>query len=620
MVNPYFRKALSTSGSAPSWAKGLRNAIGISLPLIIGIWMGHIALAIPAALGAYLVAFSDDEGGAFPPRLRSMALCAVASAVSFAIGVWAQPWLWLSVLLVIIWTFAWGVLAGCGRIPSVIGSMSATAILVATSEATATEAPLAAGAAILSGGLFVVAMTLVAWPFATELPARRELAAAQAAVEAVVANCLATSDQANEKARQKAIAAIAAARKVVAGTFPEPDLRRAELLAQLRAAERSIKFAAALRFEHRSPATASPANRNDPDSRTAAAGGQRAVGELLAQTRAIFVEGVDPALERTDHPLPATAPLSHRLKAALNPSGNAFAYALRFTIVAAAGLVLAALTRIPHASWVSVTSWRVLRPSYSATMTRAHQRVLGNVLGGVLAAVLLWVAPADYILVIIIGTFAFLCFALRPVNYGFYAIFATVVMLMLIGLTEPDDIVAAVIRIGATVVGALLAVLGARFVLPRWTTTSALTTLTQAMSANRAYAQSIAAAYRGRYDREEVTADRRQADAANNNAYSMLDQIRHEPVSDPHHLALIEDVVQLNLQLRDCLVALASRHAAGSVGSSQLIAALTEIDPGLAEAIDALNQLDPHASSIAILDLSHLVQHTEALLVAARRN
>lgn len=624
------RRAIAPSGSSPVWVRGIRNAIGISLPLLIGISWGDLSFWVCVSIGAYLAAFADDEGGAFPTRIRSMVNCTIGSAISFVIGTFAAPYPWLAVFLICLWTFGWGLLAGCGRAASLIGAMSATAILFASEGIATTGQAFGYGFGVLIGGLFIVAMTMMIWPFARSAPAQRELGEVRIAVHTVIAECTSATDITNEKNRQRALATIATARGVIADSFRATEPVRAQMLAQVRAAERCVKLAAALRFE-------TAGRLDDPITNKYA---YEQASALQQQLDDIFDIGVDPEIERSDHPTVTSPSFIQRFKTVLNPAGNSFLYAIRFTIVAGAGLVLATLAAIPHDTWIAVTSWRVLRPSYAVTMTRAHQRVIGNVLGGVVAAVLLWITPINWIVVVIIAVFSFLCFSLRPVNYGYYATFASVVILMLIEITDPGDFVAAIIRILATIAGAVLAILGVRFVLPRWTANSAASAVRTAIKANRDYALAIAQAFRGHYDRDLVTNCRRAADTSNNNAYSMLDQIRHEPVTTTEQLQAAEQIVVANLRLRDCLVGVISRRTLDSVDQRddnphgvkswrstedqyvpddlRLADALEHLADSLGRIDASLAQQDATAQSMVSVDLTELLEATEALLPTNR--
>ena len=594
---PAWRRAWRTTGARPAWWKGLRNAFAISLPLGIGVGTGHPALGTAAGLGAYLVAFVDDQGGAFGPRLRSMALAAVVCGVSFVVGGAASVSVWLAAGVVVLWTFGWGLLSNAGPRPSVIAAMAATAVLLGTEL----RGPLGLTgfAMIVAGGVLVILLTAVSMPLVRDRHLDREVDAVYSAVTAVVSGAVTATDEANEAARIRAFAAIAAARRTIADT-PDRAGDSAVRVARIRRAERFLKLAAQLRFDSRETeggppdqvsltstapepaderAESDPQGPDDPPGTPGPPGstGGWTTEELLAALGRARRADLDPDLERNDEPAIPRPSVWERLRPSLRPGSAGFAYTSRFSLVTAIGLLLSIFSGVPHGGWVPLTSWRVLRPSYAVTITRAHQRVGGTIAGGLLAATALLVVHQSAWQVAVLGGAAFICFALRPINYGFYVVFATVVVLMLTGIGHPTGVLVAVVRVAATLVGAALAVLGARYLFPRWTAARAGAAVRAALAANRGYAESVAAAYRGDYDMAAVTAGRRRTDAATATAYSIADQMQLEPRVTRKQFARVRSAVALNLRLRDALVSLATRRPE-----------VLGIAPELASAIEAV--------------------------------
>jgi uncharacterized membrane protein YccC len=578
-----WRRAWRTTGARPSWWKGLRNALAIAAPLGVGLAAGQPALGTAAGLGAYLVAFVDDQGGAFGPRLRAMSLAAVLCGVSFVIGGAASVSVWLAAGAVVVWTFGWGLLSNAGSRPGVIASMAATAVLLGT-ELRAPKG-VTGFAMILAGGALVIVLTALSVPFARRRQLDGEVNAVYDAVTAVVAGAVTASAEANESARIRALGVIASARRTIADS---PDRRgeSAVRLARIRRAERFLKLAAQVRFDASrstgrpmtevAPGLADPPGTEELPGPPGSSGGW-SVAELLSAVHEARRGPIDPRRERNDEPAIQRSSVWERLRPSLRPGAEGFAYACRFSVVTAVGLVLSIFSGVPHGGWVPLTSWRVLRPSYAVTITRAHQRVGGTIVGGLLAAGALLVVQQSAWQVAVLGAAAFVCFALRPMNYGFYVVFATVVVLMLTGIGQATDVWVAAVRVAATLVGAGLAVLGARFLFPRWTAARAAASVRAALAANRVYADSIAAAYRGDYDMAAVTSGRRLADAATAGAYSIGDQMQLEPRGTQWQIAQMRAAVALNLRLRDALVSLATRRTARQGGTPDLALALDEV-------------------------------------------
>lgn len=562
--------------------RGLRGAIGVSGPLFVGIALGNVLLGTVAAIGAYLACFADDQGGPFGPRIAAMCICVLSCGTSFLVGVLASPWVWLAVGLVILWTFGWGLISATGPVPSVIAAMSATALLVAIGLIEDGASAVELTVFLMIGGAVPTLLTVLAWPFARTSPAVRAVDNVRSAVSKVVSGCATDPADTAQRARNAALGAVRTARKVIQSSLPKHDPTRVELLGRVRGEERFLKQAAAVRFE-----TAPLIVAGDPSSMALAAAVTQQFREQVESQRARpFASGE----ERTDEPVIEEVSFFDRLRPALKPGSPGFVYAVRFCTVGAIGLVGTTLLRVPHAEWVTITSWRVLRTTYAATMTRLHQRVAGNVIGGVAAALVLLISPGLYLVATIVAVTTVFCFALRPINYGIYAIFGTWVILMLTDVGGNASVAVAFLRILATMAGATIAVLGARWILPRWTADGAAWRVSAALAADQQYADAIAAGFRGHYDMELVTAARRAADDANGAVFSVCDQMRLEPGTTAEELDATEAAVNVSGELRDALVACAAglvrTPAARSASTGAPVRAQSHVDVAAHRAID----------------------------------
>ncbi len=146
------------------------------------------------------------------------------------------------------------------------------------------------------------------------------------------------------------------------------------------------------------------------------------------------------------------------LYANLNLNSVMFRHALRLALVVAIDVLLIHYIRIGHGYWLAMTSIIVLQPYTGETVRRSGERVLGTVAGAVLAA--LFAASihgqAGIIAVVTVGaTFAV---ALYTVDYAWYCFFLTPTI-VLMTLPYLRDWHFAVVRMGMTGLGALVAVL-----------------------------------------------------------------------------------------------------------------------------------------------------------------
>lgn len=116
-----------------------------------------------------------------------------------------------------------------------------------------------------------------------------------------------------------------------------------------------------------------------------------------------------------------------------------------------------------HALWLGIGVWIVLQPYLHDTVAKAVQRGTGTVLGGLLTLALVQAVPSGLWVGWLFLVLAFLCFGIRPVNYGWYCVFLTPIIVMGFGPVTHDYAVLEA-RLGWTVAGSLLA-LALRFAL-----------------------------------------------------------------------------------------------------------------------------------------------------------
>jgi uncharacterized membrane protein YccC len=142
-------------------------------------------------------------------------------------------------------------------------------------------------------------------------------------------------------------------------------------------------------------------------------------------------------------------------------------YALRSAIAATVALFIFKWFNIDHGYWLPFSLMIVIQPYFGATFKRAIERVVGTLLGGITASLLLRIPAGLHIKEsILFLTFILMVYYVRR-NYGIAVFIITVnlVLLFNIELAYNDKIM--VTRAICTVGGSLLAVISG-FVLPTW--------------------------------------------------------------------------------------------------------------------------------------------------------
>lgn len=164
-----------------------------------------------------------------------------------------------------------------------------------------------------------------------------------------------------------------------------------------------------------------------------------------------------------------------------------FRFALRLSLAVAASLVVAAhLPYESHAYWLILSIVVILKPSFSMTRQRRTDRVIGTLIGCVLAAAILRLVQAPVALIGFLFIASVAAPAFLTVKYRYTAIAVSTRALLQIHLISPADDQVIAERLLDTVIGAAIATLFS-FVLPSWEYRSLPQLMRSVLRANQAY-------------------------------------------------------------------------------------------------------------------------------------
>jgi uncharacterized membrane protein YccC len=142
-------------------------------------------------------------------------------------------------------------------------------------------------------------------------------------------------------------------------------------------------------------------------------------------------------------------------------------YALRLTLAMTAGYAITLLfPSYVHGGWILLTTGLIMRANYSITRQRRNDRVLGTLLGCIVAAALIRLLPGEWPLAAVIVTVG-VSHAFGTVNYRITALAASISALLLIHFMYLGTQPLFFERILDTLIGAALAT-GFSFLLPSW--------------------------------------------------------------------------------------------------------------------------------------------------------
>lgn len=597
----------------------LRNAIGVVVPLALGIVAGAPVSGLAATIGALQTCFADRPG---PYRLRliRMTLTAAAAAGTAGLAVRLSGSDVASTLFLTGIAFLAGLLLAGGPAATQVGIAGTAAALIIGHQVPEPAAALHVAGLVLLGGLLQTVLALLAWPLGRHGPERRALAGLYRGLAGVARHPSSSGDAPPLSEQLTAVRAVfdgvghdhgpsveayrvlldqaeRIRRQVIAlggyaHRFERLDLDdRARALRAVLVAIAPVLDEIAAALEHARPidrstfagvreqvtrtsaemTAAAEATGTAPMTLRAAAS---AVSSLGGQLRAA-VETTEPGgSEGRAEPGRFRVPGQDRLRdplasirANLTLDSPVLRHAVRLAVVVGGSDLVTRLADVNRGYWVALTALVVLRPDFAATFQRSVMRVLGTLVGLLLATALLHVLPTGtWYAVVLVGVFLFGMRLAGPANVALSAVSlsALVVALLAIGGVPAREVLG--LRSGDTVAGGLLALV-AVLAWPVWERGLVSARLASLLDA---YRDNLTAVADLTEDATRLRRVRNAARLARTAAQASVDRARAEPVRAGREVELGESVLANSHRLIHAVIAIdALRPALRAAGGDQ---------------------------------------------------
>ena len=157
----------------------------------------------------------------------------------------------------------------------------------------------------------------------------------------------------------------------------------------------------------------------------------------------------------------------HGLLEQLTPKSIIFRHALRLAVASAIAIAIYKFFKLEHGYWLIITVLVIVKPVFADTRKRAFERVLGSVAGGILAVIIAALFQNIVILDVLLILFSVLAFSHVRSNYGFYVLFLTPFVVLMIDTVIPGDWEIALVRILDTLIGGAIALFVTYLLRPR---------------------------------------------------------------------------------------------------------------------------------------------------------
>jgi uncharacterized membrane protein YccC len=618
----------------PRWrdlapATAARVALGVAVPLVLGVATGRLRDGVFAALGASLAGNVSFQG-ATRTRFEAVALASFGMAVSTFVGATVAAWPWLLPPMVGLWAYLTGLSVVLGKRWSAVALAWTFALLVGISIPLQPGPAATRAALALAGGLLQAVLVALSWALRPGGEERTALAASYT----VLARYAAALAQGRAGAPSPADFPATAVLQDPNPLLPvhvrwlyrdllEEAVRLRGSLAALAAYVDEASPAQSERIRAFATAAGSGLERialglaaRPGEWATRAADARRRISELsvpvdagwrwagegvLGQLRAVSrtlsrVDGrpgvllgagprVDPALSRSGSLMSIAVAT---LRANATPATEAGRHALRLAVAAGLAELVTQALRYPLGRWGVLTVLVVLRPDYTSTVSRFVQRAVGTLLGAALALGFVDILHPDRLaLSLATGVVSALAYVTFDA-YLLFSLFGTAFVLLIFDLLGMGTLHTAEARLGASALGAAWALV-VYLAWPTWEGVGAPEKFAVMLEKHGAYMASLLhqLAHPESRDEAQLLHEQERARQARSDAEAAAERLSQEP-SHP----------MLTVDLARGLIAIGARVAHGVLAAHALVEQREAARAGTAERAAFSAGLDALANAL----------------------
>jgi uncharacterized membrane protein YccC len=180
-----------------------------------------------------------------------------------------------------------------------------------------------------------------------------------------------------------------------------------------------------------------------------------------------------------------------RMRAGTNLQTSAGRHALRLVVVVPLTELLVQLLGLPRGYWAVVAAATVLRPGFGATFARGAERVLGTLVGVVIASfIAVAIDPSGWGVVAVVAVLSYFTYAVFPASFAWGTAMMTGVIVFLLHAVSPDSSQIALDRGIDTAIGGAIGLI-TYALWPTWSALSAGPLLARLVDAQRAYMDGV---------------------------------------------------------------------------------------------------------------------------------
>ena len=224
-----------------------------------------------------------------------------------------------------------------------------------------------------------------------------------------------------------------------------------------------------------------------------------------------------------------------------------FRHSLRLSIAMVLAYLLGFLLDIQNTYWILLTIIVIMRPSYGLTKERSKDRIIGTLIGAVVAVGIVLITQNVVVYSILALVSLIFAFALIQQNYKSAAALITISIVFVYSLINPDAFEVIQYRVLDTIIGATIAVVANYTIFPSWEANNLKQVLLNALEMNKKYLLATQELYQDpSANKLSYNLARKDAFLAISNLNAAFQRLTQDPKSKQNEFQLIYEMVTLN--------------------------------------------------------------------------
>nr|WP_317047517.1 FUSC family membrane protein [Oceanihabitans sediminis] len=224
-----------------------------------------------------------------------------------------------------------------------------------------------------------------------------------------------------------------------------------------------------------------------------------------------------------------------------------FKHSLRLSVTMMLGYGIGVFFHLQNPYWIMLTIIIIMRPSYGLTKTRSKDRIIGTLIGAVLASGLVFLIQNPYVYGALGVITLVVAFSMVQKNFKASAVFITLSVIFIYAILQPNIIEVIGFRVLDTVIGSVLSFIAMLWLWPAWSFMEIGSNLKDSLKANAEFFNAISNYYqiKGKVP-TSLKVKRKEAFLQTSNLSSAFQRMAQEPESKQNHIEDIYELVVLN--------------------------------------------------------------------------